>query len=112
MLKSEGNLFHFRLVFYNSSVLQMEPLWRFVVSVLALLPLTTGDFTSFHLYNFLNHSVSACADFHGHVCGTIMFPYGTVQKRSERFYKLWAEKLNSRSENDAIMVRMLSEYFG
>lgn len=82
-------------------------LWRFV-SILAILPQIRSDFTFFHLHNYLNHSISPCSNFHGHVCGAIMNPNWTVQSKSENFYKSWAAKLNSRSPNDVIMVYRIS----
>ncbi|KAF8359288.1 hypothetical protein PRIPAC_94283, partial [Pristionchus pacificus] len=87
----------------DTACIQFNLMRTTLITTIFLLPIANGDFTSFHLHNFLNNSVSACADFHSHVCSANMSRTQTIQYKSLRFYVDWAIKIDARSSNNILM---------
>ncbi|GMR48840.1 hypothetical protein PMAYCL1PPCAC_19035, partial [Pristionchus mayeri] len=80
--------------------------WRFISRMIVILFLISPiicDYTSFHLRNHLNHSVSPCSDFYSHVCPNNVHRNQTVVGKSEKYYKEMASRLKSQSRKNAIL---------
>ncbi|GMR48838.1 hypothetical protein PMAYCL1PPCAC_19033, partial [Pristionchus mayeri] len=80
--------------------------WNFisrVIAILSMLSIISCDYTSFHLRNYLNHSVSPCSDFYSHVCPNNVHWNQTVRGKSEKYYKDMAARLKSRRTNNEVL---------